>query len=142
MFALANALASSNGTVIRVSAQQLHAHLGDADVLLRGTADVRTSKTSDQGLVALIRGEDATVAGEGVEAEVEDQESQRRGRQIGAKTSEHDDSLGGEMICRGAVVKGRLTSFDGRPADGRCDRGNMASGAAIRACSGPRCAAS
>ena len=41
------------------------------------------------------------------------------------------------MICRGAVVKGRLTSFNGRPADGRCDRGNMASGAAIRRRSGP-----
>ena len=42
----------------------------------------------DQGLVALVGGQDAPVAGEGVETEVDNQQRQGGRRQEGAKTSE------------------------------------------------------
>jgi hypothetical protein len=46
------AFAPGEQNKIRVTANQLHARVGDGDVVARGFADVRTSRTSDEGWVA------------------------------------------------------------------------------------------
>jgi len=44
-----------------------------------------------------------------MEAEVEDQERERRGRQVGAKSSEHGESQQQMGIYRADVLNGSLT---------------------------------
>ncbi|HEY4223608.1 MAG TPA: translocation/assembly module TamB domain-containing protein, partial [Myxococcota bacterium] len=51
-FAPASDASAGEAGLIRVSADNLRAHLGEGDVQLNGTADVRTKKLADKGFVA------------------------------------------------------------------------------------------